>query len=184
MNEIEFRSCSQKLPDGTLVLLYHQASAGQTAARDIHEAAAAADAAGLILTFVDPAKPLLIYRTSGSDVCIDFLHDVVYTAQQARAAGSCILSTPPDGVCSAERLRDFVSGVTGRQFRSANDQYQAYADGMLGRTCPAPAADTSGWSLLEFIEHLCSLAEIGFDGLRVDRVHTHLQENRYEYSFA
>lgn len=185
MNEIQFQSRIRELPDGTVVLLYREAAAAGHAAGDgLHAAAAKADAVGMLLTFIDPAKPLVVYRSAEPGICVDFLQDAVYCAETGSATGSCLFSIAPAELPDISRVWDHISALTGHQLATRNQQYLAYAEGMLGKTCSHETANGHPPAPTDFLAALCSWAGIDYDGLSIGAVLTNLQEDRYVYPFA
>lgn len=163
MNEVEFARLSRGFESGTPVLFFpgdsgigaaaaeapavpapHAAATAMTAPLDaaIREAVAA----GVVLRFVDPAKPLLVYRLRGEAATgVDFFQDALYAAEPAIEAESFILYAPYRGAPGdlepwISRLEELV----GLPLSGETPLFEAYSRGAFGRSYPEKAcADPS-----------------------------------------
>ncbi len=142
MNEIDFVKLTRTLKTGDVVLAW----TGADPAAALFPGAPLAPsivAAGCVLEFVDPAKPLLVFqtRTSAPDatalaVYIDFFHDALYAASPViRAERFAVWRTTQ--VNAAHWIAEIQSTI-GRPYATDTDRFEAYAAGALSRRYADP----------------------------------------------
>lgn len=133
MNEIDFVQLSRSFGSGTPVLFF---SADEEIRRDFETSINRAVAAGIVLRFVDPAKPLLVYRNAYSRATgIDFFQDALYAATPSVPAEQFLLwQIGPDGTGEPELdpwLR-YLEALIQRPLRSDTQLFDAYSAGAFG----------------------------------------------------
>jgi hypothetical protein len=176
MNEIDFVRLARTLSTGDVVLFLDVSASGTsgTASRGadhdtkhgggvaFEPAAPEVRAAGIVLTFVDPAKPLLVFYPAGSrdgggssaDAAfgIDFFQDVLYAAEPSISAESFAVWRPaPDaagageanrGASEVSRGRDVwrsgVAAAIGMPLSTETERFDAYSSGSLSGIYPDP----------------------------------------------
>lgn len=134
MNEIEFVSKARQLTTGDLILFSAQ-EAGEPAVPDLAHACAA----GFVLRFVDPAKPLLVHRTRPGIVGIDFFQDCIYAADPPIVAKAFTVQQVLHGSDElADRWRSHLELLTGRPLDGDTPLYEAYSAGCFGASYDEP----------------------------------------------
>lgn len=131
MNEVDFVRLSRGFETGTPVLFFAD---GGCRKRDFASALKTSVAGGIVLRFVDPAKPLILYRRRGDVTTgIDFFQDVLYASEPAIQASHFALwkSAGQDRV-NAERWIKYVEGIVGTVLRGETPLFDAYSAGVFG----------------------------------------------------
>lgn len=168
MNEVEFVATARTLVSGDVVLF------------DSTDAQPPV-AVGIVLRFVDPAKPLLVYR-SGGTTGIDFFQDTIYASTPPIVAQRCaiyraqrqpdvtawigylerMVAAPLDG--ETPLFDAYAAGLLSAQYREGLRQAQA---GTLAAPFAAqlePGSDAGSW-LSEHLQLLGSAAHYRIEPL-------------------
>lgn len=165
MNEVYFAKLSRTFRTGSVVLFYGDAGSieSTTFDADSHRVVGA----GVVLRFVDPAKPALVYRTAaGADsetTGIEFFQDVLYATDAGVRAESFALWNATEVVPDRERWIDYLEQITGRSLSGDTALFDAYSDGMMGTRYRE--ASYSGASLSDWVRHHASLLGYSIDNL-------------------
>lgn len=171
MNEVEFVALSRTLLTGDLVYFYDREPLELREPLAPPGPAAGAPgvvAAGIVLRFVDPAKPTLVFRNAESRVPglrIDFFQDALYATQPAIRAQWFALhrrdsNAPPQGL---REWLSYLEQMIGRPLDGDTPLFEAYAEGLFGRRYPEPGApvDLSAW-----VDHHLGLLALQLPGCR------------------
>lgn len=154
MNEVEFVALSRTLLTGDVVYFCDREPPGAPGKQPLRPAAGASGvvAAGIVLRFVDPAKPTLVFRKAESrlpGLRIDFFQDALYGTQPAIRAEWFVLhrrdsNARPQGL--GEWL-GYLEQMIGRPLDGDTPLFEAYAEGFFGRSYHEPGApvDLSAW---------------------------------------
>ena len=161
MNDLEFVALSRTFATGDLVLFSpgaaHRVEDGHGAENreerskaddsptSLESATDGAVGAGFVLRFVDPAKPLLVYRntavvgrepTPGGDpsvgMGIDFFLDVLYATTPRITADRFAVWRTAIGREGCDRWISYLETVIGRALRGDTPLFDAYSSGALG----------------------------------------------------
>ena len=121
MNEIQFVELARQCRTGDVVTA--EDGVGNCTGR------------GVIVSFVDPAKPLLAFVVEGH-VVVEFFQDVFYAASPWIAADHMTVTRParPAGTESshADAWAATMSAVFGMPFTTDSERFDAYAAGVFG----------------------------------------------------
>ena len=169
MNEIDFVGLARRSATGDIVLCHGEGATSGEAATSLAAAIETAEAAGIVIRFVDPAKPLLLFRTRPDEgartsrepvaVEIDFFQDALYAAEPRITADRLSIwrRTDGDGAATASAWLRRAEGIVDRPLGTDTELFDAYAAGALNATY----RDTtiSGGSLADWIAaHMNALA--------------------------
>ncbi len=163
MNEVDFARLSREMSTGDLVLFYKERlvtdSPCVTDPNGYRSLVAGAIAAGWVLRFVDPAKPLLIYRTDNTPALgIDFFQDALYSAQPAITAGSFVIVSSHDSAkLDARPWFLYLERVVGQKLQTETELFDMYSAGALGAVYTEQTLCDAG--LLEWIQAHHSLLD-------------------------
>ncbi|MFW5828079.1 MAG: hypothetical protein ACOCU4_08300 [Alkalispirochaeta sp.] len=129
MNEIQFVELARRCRTGDIVTA--EDGAGKRTGR------------GVIVSFVDPAKPLLAFVVEGH-VVAEFFQDVFYAASPWIAADYITVTRPASlpGTESAhtDAWAATMSAVFGMPFTTDSERFDAYAAGVFGVPRPVSSA--------------------------------------------
>lgn len=132
MNEVEFVATARTLVSGDVVLF------------DSTDAQPPV-AVGIVLRFVDPAKPLLVYR-SGGTTGIDFFQDTIYASTPPIVAARCAIyraQRQPDVTAWIGHLEQMVAAPLAGE----TPLFDAYAAGLLSAQYREHVAQTEADTL-------------------------------------
>ncbi|MFW6328529.1 MAG: hypothetical protein ACOC28_00420 [Alkalispirochaetaceae bacterium] len=152
MNEVEFRALARGFQTGAAVLFLDRLveHGRETEGReDLLRGARQAVAAGVVLRFVDPAKPLLVYRRPKAGTTgIDFFQDVLYAAEPAIRSQAFRLYPPQtDGdrtgreADNAESWVRHLEEMVGLPLLGETPMFEAYSKGAFGGSYADPTAE-------------------------------------------
>lgn len=134
MNEVDFAALSRTFESGTTVLFFSKIA---TIDRRFSPALNTAVAAGVVFRFVDPAKPLLVYRRAdGSATGFDFFQDVLYASEPGIVAARFALWKPSGGegnVPALDRWIGNLEAILRHPLRSDTELFDAYSAGLMGK---------------------------------------------------
>jgi hypothetical protein len=132
MNEVDFVQLSRGFETGTPVLFF---SDGERREDNFSAALEGAVGGGIVLRFVDPAKPLLVYRRRDAfSTGVDFFQDVLYAAEPAIQATHFALWEGMDQKpTDLERWVTYLEQVVDRPLRGETPLFDAYRAGAFGR---------------------------------------------------
>ncbi|SIQ07987.1 hypothetical protein SAMN05920897_103140 [Alkalispirochaeta americana] len=130
MTELEFTLFAPSLETGDLVMMERI-----PAAREPSETIP-----GVILRFLDPAKPILFYRVppGGDSAGLEFLQDLLYSPDTPFPVGHCSFWQPRKTPPEAENFLNHLEEIAGLPLRREGDLFDAYATGVLGNHYPLP----------------------------------------------
>ncbi len=170
MNEIDFVGLARRCITGDVVLCHTEEATVRQPNPSFAQAAEEAEAAGIVIRFVDPAKPLLLFRTrSAGDaqmsatavtVEIDFFQDALYAAAPKIEAERLSIwrhTTDSERATSASQWLHRVAEIVGRPLGTDTELFDAYAAGALSATYRD--AVVSGGSLSDWLSaHMRALS--------------------------
>lgn len=143
MNELDFVRVSKAMQTGDLALFFREPgdvvqrrlSSPMEPVDRFHSLAEHADAAGWVLRFVDPAKPLLVFRSgSGGALGIDFFQDVLYASTPALDVSSFVVcSSLRDTDADSARWIAYLERIVACRLHGDTALFDAYSSGKLGR---------------------------------------------------
>ncbi|MFW5695465.1 MAG: hypothetical protein ACOCYB_09860 [Alkalispirochaeta sp.] len=84
----------------------------------------------IVVSFVDPAKPLLLWSPSPSTAVIEFFQDALYAAEPWIPAERVAVHRLVDGARIA--WTEVVTRIIGMPFDTDSDRFEAYAAGLFG----------------------------------------------------
>lgn len=187
MNEIEFVRLSRTLKNHMVVLFF---DTGRQSPTTLLNATRSAVGAGLVLRFVDPAKPLLVYRRSGDTATgVDFFHDVLYATTPALAATTfdvwehdthTVENHPP-----SMRWRRHLEEMLNQPLDGDTALFEAYREGRFGSEYREPGpAHQDRFTLETWLDAHLDL--VGFSAGRMTRVlsNCNVWEDHDVYRFA
>ena len=152
MNDLEFVALSRTFATGDLVLFSRsgayrvgERSGTNDSPTSLESAAEGAVGAGFVLRFVDPAKPLLVYRNAVTTTAepapeasppvgmgIDFFLDVLYATTPRITADRFAVWRTATGREGCDRWISYLETVVGRALRGDTPLFDADSSGALG----------------------------------------------------
>ncbi len=167
MNEVEFVTLSRTFRTGATVLFSDREAATEPPRFD--RELALSTGAGFVLKFVDPAKPALVYRTAGGETSVttgvEFFQDALYAADPGVPAKSFSLWTvrSVDQRQNVDPWIGYLQEIVGRPLSGDTALFDAYAEGVMGKTFPEPSF--AGGALSEWVRHHVALLGTTLDAL-------------------
>ena len=192
MNEIDFVRLARLSTTGDVVLCHTaQAPSDESApsfARDVERA----EAVGIVIRFVDPAKPLLLFRTRSANetngavtVELDFFQDALYAAEPRIAAHRLSVwrrTDDTDGNADVSPWLRRVETIIRHPLGTDTELFDAYAAGALNATYrdTTPSED----SLTDWLANHMKTLSITPQRLSPWRLDVSIWEGHDVYSFG
>ena len=137
MNEVDFVALARSCRLGDLILFSISPidNPGYEQSRGFADESIVG--AGFVLPFVDPAKPLIIYRGAVSDrpsLGVDFFQDLLYAATPRIKTRYFTILRGETGPETAERWLLYLEDIVGHKLRGDTPLFDAYQSGALGAT--------------------------------------------------
>ena len=193
MNEIDFVGLARRSTTGDIVLCHAGEAPSEESTVSFAQAVERAEAVGIVIRFVDPAKPLLLFRTrSDADentdqatVEIDFFQDALYAAEPRITAQRLSIwrrTAETDAAANHAAWLGRVEAIVGRPLGTDSALFDAYAAGALNTTyrdATVPDGSLADW----LAAHMGALA-VDPDTLTPWQVDLSIWEGHDVYSFG